>query len=95
MNWKERKIWIGRIWAHHHKSQLFNNLVRTSFFDCILGTIVVTLGKCEADRDDTSEYAEIAWYSLPSYFTDFGDGKAWEALGIKGFRFCVWEDSNL
>lgn len=86
--------WCPRIWRHHKAARTSKTLYPTSFWVCVKASVILFFGRC-AEGYPSYDGEEIAWKSLGRYFTDYGEGQAWMALAIQGWRYYIYEDGSL
>lgn len=95
----ENMQWIKRIWDHRRAAKENRRYAQTNLWDCIKATMALYFD-LEATEDQYEEFPygteiDLAWNDIGTYHTDYGDGRAFEALGLIGFRYYIYEDGTL
>lgn len=97
MTWKERKLWIRRIWIHYQQCRIDGSrFVRTYFWPCFKGTLALLFNReVEYKWDEGRSRFEIAWSTVSRSMCDFGEDESWETLEVRPWlRFCTYWDSK-
>lgn len=96
---KEDRAWIRRIWRHYWRARTNWRFSRTTFWGCVRATVAVVCGRWadvpDGDYDWFDVAEEVAWRNEGIYHTDYGEGKAWTALHVHGWRVQERTDGSL
>lgn len=80
--------WLRRVWRSPDRNATFWHRVRAS--------VALLLDRHdEAISEDYDERDAVAYVDRGFYSTDYGDGRAFEALHVRGWRFAIISDGTL
>lgn len=95
MPYVEDRNWISTIWACYRRAKRANYYVRTSFWQCVAATIAVYLNRYDESLLPGEPEDAIAWIDTGFIHTDCGDGRSFDYLVSKGFRYAIGGDSTI